>query len=145
MSRWTLKFLQILKDRGSVIICDAPDDHHLFMMFSFAFPMDSSGWWPLLNSLLYNSTSWISTAFQEKREDVATPYTKKRLLLLPTFFFKTFYALKKSNLENNRAKERVQKERKRKVWNCFWRKTMLLFLSVPQKLEPFVIWKLAHK
>lgn len=43
MSRWTLKFLQILKDRGSVIICDAPDDHHLFMMFSFAFPMDSSG------------------------------------------------------------------------------------------------------
>ena len=40
MSRWTLKFLQILKDRGSVI--NAPDDHyHLLMMFSFAFPMDS--------------------------------------------------------------------------------------------------------
>jgi len=51
---------------------------------------------------------------REKR-GCGDPYTKKRLLLLPTFFFKTFYALKKSNLENNRAKERVQKERKRKV------------------------------
>ena len=47
-----------------------------------------------------------------REEDVATLYTKKSF---PNFFFKTFYALKKSNLENNRANERVEKERKRKV------------------------------
>ena len=124
MSRWTGNFVQILKDRGSVI--NAPDDHyHLLMMFSFAFPMDSllvdDPCWTLCCSILHEFPLHFKR--KEKREDVATLYTKKSF---PNFFFKTFYALKKSNLENNRANERVQKERKRKVWNCFRRKTMFL-------------------
>ena len=56
MSRWTGNFVQILKDRGSVI--NAPDDHyHLLMMFSFAFPMDSllvdDPCWTLCCSILH--------------------------------------------------------------------------------------------
>ena len=122
MSRWTGNFVQILKDRGSVI--NAPDDHyHLLMMFSFAFPMDSllvdDPCWTLCCSILHEFPLHF-----KRRERMWRLYTQKSLF--PTFFFKTFYALKKSNLENNRANERVQKERKRKVWNCFRRKTMFL-------------------
>ena len=86
MSRWTGNFVQILKDRGSVI--NAPDDHyHLLMMFSFAFPMDSllvdDPCWTLCCSILHEFPLHFK---RKEKERMWRLYTQKSLF--PTFFSK---------------------------------------------------------
>ena len=101
----------------------------LFIMFSFAFPMDLLVDDPWLNSLFSILHEFPLHFKRKRREDVATQNTKKRR---PN---QTFYALKKSNLENNRAKESSKGVKKKSFEIAFEDK---LCCSPAPKLEPFV-------
>ena len=93
MSRWTGNFVQILKDRGSVI--NAPDDHyHLLMMFSFAFPMDSllvdDPCWTLCCSILHEFPLHF-----KRKERMWRLHTQKRDSFFSQLFFQNFLCFKK--------------------------------------------------